>query len=87
MRVEMYSPLYSIGRYTMIKWAITLIGCLGLIGSFFLFAGGEYAVGLSGLIGSFLLFAIVKVIELLEDIREALRSQNLQSNHKPFSQR
>jgi len=71
----------------MIKWVITLIGGLGLIVSFFLFADGEYTVGLSGLIGSFLLFAIVKVIELLEEIRDSLKSQNLQSNHKPFSQR
>lgn len=71
----------------MIKWVITLIGGLGLIGSFFLFADDEYTVGLSGLIGSFLLFAIVKVIELLEEIRESLKSQDIQSNHKPFSQR
>ena len=58
-----------------------------MIGSLFLFADGEYTVGLSGLIGSFLLFAIVKVIELLEEIRDSLKSQKLQSNRKPFSQR
>jgi len=71
----------------MIRWLITLIGALGLIGSFFLFAGGEYTVGLSELIDSFLFFAIVKVIELLEEIRDSLKSQNIKSNHKPFSQR
>lgn len=71
----------------MIKWVIILIGGLGLIGSFLLFAQGDYTVGLSGFLGSFLLFAIVKVIVLLEEIRDSLKNQNPQGSHKPFSQR
>ena len=57
----------------MIKWVITLIGCLGLIGSFVPFAVGDYTAGLPALLGSFILFATVKVIELLEEIRDSLK--------------
>ena len=69
----------------MIKWVLTIFGVLGIFGSGFLILGGEINIGISGLIGSFIILAIVKVIELLEEIRYAVSKNS--SDHKPLSER